>query len=281
MPTPGPFPPPVVESGPAAGWYADPWAPHAQRYWDGRQWTSWTAAPDLADRAGEPTLPLAAALGALVVTVSSLVGSRFLLDALGRFEWPILVYVAISAVAGYGPMVAYCAWTARRWGSGKLGTDLGFRFRWADLGWGPLTWLTAVLCQVTVGVAIVALGVPITSNTESLDDLGGERGVLIALLVTAVLAAPVVEELVFRGVVLRGFRSVMGPVTAVALQAVLFGAAHVDPARGVGNVGLVIVLSAVGAVLGVAAVLFRRLGPAVLAHGILNGVVMCYVLLVS
>jgi len=37
--TTGPATPPV----PAAGWYADPWAPGTYRYWDGTHWTEHTA----------------------------------------------------------------------------------------------------------------------------------------------------------------------------------------------------------------------------------------------
>jgi membrane protease YdiL (CAAX protease family) len=78
--------------------------------------------------------------------------------------------------------------------------------------------------------------------------------------------------------VLRGLRSVLAIAPAIALQAVLFGIAHVDPVRGRGNIGLVLVLTAVGAVLGVAAHKLRRIGPTMLAHGILNAVVMAIVL---
>ena len=65
---------------------------------------------------------------------------------------------------------------------------------------------------------------------------------------------------------------------AIGLQAVVFGAAHVDPVFGVGNVGLVMVLSGVGAVFGIAAYLLRRVGPTIVAHAIFNGMVMLIVL---
>ena len=61
----------------------------------------------------------------------------------------------------------------------------------------------------------------------------------------------------------------------------LFGLAHVDPVRGSGNVGLALILGAVGVALGGAAYLFRRIGPTIIAHGIFNGIVMTIVLLVD
>jgi membrane protease YdiL (CAAX protease family) len=70
----------------------------------------------------------------------------------------------------------------------------------------------------------------------------------------------------------------MGPVLAIAVQGVLFGFAHSDPARGAGNIGLSLVLSAVGVALGTSAYLLRRIGPTVIAHAIFNGVVLIIVL---
>ena len=48
-----------------------------------------------------------------------------------------------------------------------------------------------------------------------------------------------------------------------------------------GSVGLVLVLAGVGVALGGAAYLLRRIGPAIIAHAILNAVVMAVVLLQS
>jgi membrane protease YdiL (CAAX protease family) len=93
-----------------------------------------------------------------------------------------------------------------------------------------------------------------------------------------VVAAPIAEEIVFRGVVMRGLLSRRGPVMAVGLQGVLFGFAHFDPVRGSGNIGLILVLSSVGCVLGGAAFLFRRLAPTMIAHAILNGIAMALAL---
>jgi membrane protease YdiL (CAAX protease family) len=84
----------------------------------------------------------------------------------------------------------------------------------------------------------------------------------------------------FRGVVMRGFASVAPVWLAVVGQGLCFGAAHVDPVRGWGNIGLLLVLGTVGAVFGGAAYLLRRIGPTVIAHALYNGVVMVIVLTV-
>jgi membrane protease YdiL (CAAX protease family) len=223
-------------------------------------------------------LPVAAAVGAIVVLTASLVASKLLLDALIDLEWPVLVYVALLALLGYGPSVAWCRIVSRRWGSGRLRDDIGLRARWADLGWGPLVWLGAIGAQLAAASLVVAFDLPIANNTDAIESVGADRTYVVSIVITAVIAAPLVEEMVFRGVVQRGLRSRLPIALVVALQGVLFGAAHVDPVRGAGNLGLVLVLSGVGIALGVATALFRRLGPAIIAHAIFNGVVLVIVL---
>jgi membrane protease YdiL (CAAX protease family) len=265
------FPPPSTAP---AGWYPDP-SGRGQRYFDGLAWAG--GHPGFSEPEEHPSLPLGAALGALVVLVLSLLIGKSLVDWLVRYDWPVIAYVIILAVLGYGPSVVWGAYVRKRWGAQRL-TSLGWRFRWSDLGWGPLTWVAAVGTQVVTAAVVLILDVPLSSNVESAADLDADRAYLIATLVTAVVAAPVIEELVFRGLVLRGLLSRMRPAVAIALQGVLFGVAHVDPVRGVGNIGLAIVLSGVGIAFGTSAFLTRRLGPTVIAHAIFNGVVMAIVL---
>ncbi len=265
------LPPPTTAP---AGWYPDPVGP-GHRYFDGHAWVE--QHPGFVTPDDHPSLPLGAAIGALVVLVGSLLIGKGLVDWLVRYDWPVIVYVVVLAVVGYGPSLVWGAYVRRRWGAKDL-SSLGWRFRWSDLGWGPLTWLAAIGAQIVIGAVVLVFDIPLSSNVDSASDLDADRAYLIATLATAVIAAPVIEELVFRGLVLRGFLSRMGPALAIVLQGVLFGVAHIDPVRGWGNVGLALVLSGVGIVFGVSAYLTRRLGPTVIAHAIFNGVVLAIVL---
>ena len=237
-----------------------------------------TLPPPAAPRAPHPTLPIQVAVGAVVVLSVSLLASKYVLDALVGFEWPIVVYVVLLALLGYGPSLVWCKVASDRWGTGQVGRDLGLTPRWTDLAWGPLVWITAVGCQIVIGVLVLVLDIPVSNNTDGITELQADRTYVVSIVITAVIAAPLVEELVFRGLVLRGLLSRTHAVAAVALQAVLFGLAHVDPVRGAGNIGLVLVLSGVGAAFGGAAYLLRRIGPTVVAHAIFNGVVLAIVL---
>jgi membrane protease YdiL (CAAX protease family) len=271
-----PLPPP---SAAPAGWYPDP-ATGGRRYFDGVKWVSPEAGGAgfvLEHRDEHPTLPVAAAVGAVAILVASLVLTKALIDALVGRSWPLVTYIAISAIGSYGPSLAWLMVVRRRWGGGRFAA-IGWRFRWADLGWGPLTWVAAVGTQIGVAVLVLVLDVPLSSNVESISDADADRAYVVATAIAAVVAAPVVEELVFRGLVLRGLLSRVGPVVAVVVQGVLFGVAHVDPARGAGNLGLAMVLSGVGIALGTGAFLARRLGPSVIAHAIFNAVVLTILL---
>lgn len=225
-----------------------------------------------------PTLPLAAAVGAIGVLSGSLLGSKYLLDSIVGFGWPVAVYVALLGAVGYGPSLWWCRFASRRWGTGDLGTDIGLTPRLADLGWGPVIWIGAIGAQIAVGAVLVALGVPLVGNTEGIEEISADRTYVVSLVVTAVIAAPVVEEMVFRGVVMRGLRSRLPIVAAVVLQGLLFGVAHIDPVRGVGNIGLVLVLAGVGVAFGVAVALLGRIGPSMVAHALFNGAVLLVVL---
>ena len=229
-------------------------------------------------REAHPTLPFAVGVGAIIVLVASLLGSKFVLELVIDFEWPVVAYVALLGAIGYGPSVAWWWFATKRWGSGNRRSDVGFLPRWSDLGWGPLIWLATIMTQVAVAAIVLALDVPLSNNTDDIGELTADRTYTVAIVITAVVAAPLVEELVFRGMVLRSLLSVSAPPVAVIGQGVLFGVAHVDPVRGAGNIGLVLVLSGVGAAFGGAAYLLRRIGPTIVAHAIFNGVVLLIVL---
>jgi membrane protease YdiL (CAAX protease family) len=268
------FPPPTTAP---AGWYPDP-VGGGSRYFDGRMWQPVDqSAVAFEQRPPHPQLPVSAARGALVILLASLIVGRTLIELLVEYDWPVLVYVVILTLLGYGPSVAWAWYVRRRWAGGRLG-EVGWKFRWGDLWRGPVTYLVAVGIEIVVALLVTLAHIPTSGNTDDVSDRGVDRVYVIAVVVTAVIAAPVVEELVFRGVVLRGLLSRLGPVPAIALQGLLFGMAHFDPVRGAGNIGLMIVLSSVGITFGAAAYLMRRIGPTVIAHAVLNGVVMVIVL---
>ncbi len=251
-----------------------------QRYWDGQGWTEQLAQPVAVTPPPPPfpSLPFPVAVGALLSLAVPLVASRWILRPFADHDWPIVAYVLVAGLVAYGPPLVFLRFASRRWGTGRPATDVGLTMRRVDLGWGPLTWLSCFAAQAGVAIVVIALDIPFQSNTESIRELRDDRGFVIAMLVLSVVAAPLVEEIVFRGLVLRGLLSRWPVALAVAAQGVLFGLAHLSPERGMRNIGLVLILSAVGVVLGASAYLVRRLAPTIIAHAMINGIAMAVVL---
>lgn len=223
-------------------------------------------------RPPHPTLPPAVAVGAVVLTAVPLITSGWFVRWLDGFSLPVPAHVAIAVGFTYGPALLWW-WLASGWlGTGHRRNDAGVIVRVADLWWGPLTWLACFVAQAVVGQIVLSSGIPFESNVDDLGSGRSETQFVVTLIVLTVVIAPIAEEIVFRGLLMRGLLRVMPVGPALALQGVLFGVAHVDPARGAGNVGLAILLSAVGVVLGGAAYMHRRLAPAMIAHAILNAI---------
>lgn len=254
----------------AAGWYALPGHDGAERYFDGYRWTETIhRSTAFADRAAEPTLPLQVAIGGLVALAASLVVAPSLSNALDGL--PLAVALTIAVVAAYLPSVVWLVFASRRWGSGNLVADYGIRWRWSDIGWGPLAWLGTLLAMGITLNLLEAADVPYRGN---LDVTGVEltTATKVMLVITSVVVAPVVEEILFRGAVLRGLRSRVPVAIALVVQAAFFGFAHFQPEFGRDNLGLNLVLGVAGLSFGLITVWARRVGTAIVAHAVLNGV---------
>jgi uncharacterized protein len=158
---------------------------------------------------------------------------------------------------------------SRRKGAGDLGTDFGFSFRWSD----PLVGLpVGVVCQLLL-VPLIYLPLqqfiskhdleePVRKVTDS-----AHGGGYIALTIVVVVGAPIVEELFFRGLVLRSLQRRFGDTWAVVGSAVVFGIAHFELLQ-------LPALVALGIILGVMAVSTKRLGPSIFTHAGFNLVTM-------
>jgi membrane protease YdiL (CAAX protease family) len=162
---------------------------------------------------------------------------------------------------------------ASRWhGSGRPVEDFGLRGRTVDLLTGTVV---GVLSQVVLVPTIAFLMRPLVGRpdvsgpVEELIESG--TGLSLAILVLSVtVAAPLVEELFFRGLVLLSIQRRLGIVWAVVLSSVLFGLAHPQDLPPAGLVLVMVSLAVFGVVLAVLTVRTRRLGPAIVAHAVFN-----------
>ena len=102
----------------------------------------------------------------------------------------------------------------------------------------------------------------------ALSGLTGEEWVFAA--VGFVIAPAIAEELLFRGLALRGLLSRLTPGGAILGSSILFGAAHLDP-------GQAIATSVLGVYLGTLAFASRSTRGAILCHMLNNGVALASV----
>ena len=88
---------------------------------------------------------------------------------------------------------------------------------------------------------------------------------LVEVLLTAVVA-PLLEERLFRGYLLRGLRDRFGPVLGVLGQAAIYGAAHAWALRDASRPATVVGMAAAGAVFGWMAHASEDLKPVLVGH---------------
>jgi membrane protease YdiL (CAAX protease family) len=93
-------------------------------------------------------------------------------------------------------------------------------------------------------------------------------------VVLGVVVAPILEERLFRGLLLAGLRPRFGPVVAVLLQAAIYGLAHVWALRDASRPATVVGMIAVGAVFGWMANATEDLRPVVVGHAMFGAWVM-------
>lgn len=152
-------------------------------------------------------------------------------------------------------------------------STLGFAFRPIDLLWGIAA---GMLLRILVSVLEVLVYGSLPAMATGAAPSGSIAVVVsfVLAVLAATVLAPVVEELFFRGLLLRSIRgSISGRSVwmAVVLSAALFAALHLVVADSaaealVTGVGTFLVGLAAGA----AAVLTGRLGPAIVTHVVFN-----------
>jgi membrane protease YdiL (CAAX protease family) len=156
------------------------------------------------------------------------------------------------------------------------------RLSWRELGLipGPITqqigWalVAAVLVWVTVpALTFVCQLLAIPKQLYQQDWIHslapGNLWESLILILTICLAAPLVEELVFRGFVLRSIRERVGPGWALAVSSLLFGVAHGQA---------MILTTGIGLIFGWVASHRQSIVPTLIAHVLINAMSMALLL---
>jgi len=188
---------------------------------------------------------------------------------------PELSAVALSvlgtaALAGVVVLLARpAAQESGRW-SDAFGLDLP---QWADsgrvLGWAVLLTLGPLAVLAGLRWAVPGLAGAVPDNASFLRYQPPMA--LLGYVLLAVTVAPVLEELLFRGLVLRGLMLRLGFWPAALVSSAGFGLFHAQDA-GPGSTLLIVALAVLGLGLCVLTRRTGRLGPAIGVHAVRNAV---------
>ena len=153
-----------------------------------------------------------------------------------------------------------------------LSLDFSF-FKWSSLGWLAVSNVVMIGVNMLGAIIMLLEGQAIsTANQDALNALF-QHVPKILLVVGAVIQAPILEEVVFRGLIPQKIFTkhyVLGLVVGV----ILFGLFH-----GPTNIGSFVIYAGMGAVLAAVAYIFKRLEMSILAHMLRNGVAVLIMIL--
>lgn len=154
----------------------------------------------------------------------------------------------------------------------------------AAFGWGPprvgdtgrvLLWTIAAFLAMRVAMAIMVALLPQLQrqNTSNIHVHGLNAAELVILALIAVVVAPMLEELTFRGLALRAAMRRFSFLPSALGSSVFFGISHAaEESTAAAALMLSVAMAAVGFVQCLLVRRTGRLGPAIAVHGLLNAI---------
>lgn len=185
----------------------------------------------------------------------------------------------LSFLAAWIPLLGAVLIASFLRGQRSLRLDFGLRFTWLDILFG-LT-LGFFLRSITTLIEIVFYGSPATGGVTFRPTVYDVWWVLLAVI-APVLISPFIEELFFRGLLQRSVlkasarslppTSRVPTVIAVTVSSLVFAAVHMLQTSGGAQMAVVgLSTLIVGIALGTLAAVTGRLGGAIIAHVVFNG----------
>ena len=97
----------------------------------------------------------------------------------------------------------------------------------------PLILLAAIPLNLGIAGPLVELIPMADFFRDMILELASDKGLLMFLAL--VIAAPVLEELIFRGIILDGLLKIYSPARAIVISSLLFGLIHLNPWQFIGG----------------------------------------------
>lgn len=225
-------------------------------------------------RWGLPDVGLAWIVGLLAALIaSSIVAAAAGIDT-NRVSDDVGVLLA-SVVGQAIGVIGTLELVARRKGRGSLGADFGLVARLPGGRWTTAAlWLLAGVALQLAILPFLQIVVDVHGKAETQDvveQFKQARGpALVLFAVIVVTVAPVAEELLFRGALLRALQRRMTPAWAVFVSALAFAAVHPLLSPSIGSVIAIPGLYALGLLSAALAIRTGNLSASILLHAGFN-----------
>ena len=180
--------------------------------------------------------------------------------------------LAVATGAAWLVQVAALAFTSSHYGTGDPIGDFvehyALRFRPVDLVGIPIGVIAQLVIVPLVYVPLRGIW-PDTFSESELEERARELAdkangwTVVLLVVIVVVGAPLVEELVYRGLLQRSMSAALGVVPGLLIVSIWFALMHPTPIEWPG-------LLVAGAVFGAGLALTGRIGPGILTHAAFN-----------
>lgn len=251
---------------PPAGWYPDPYGQAPLRFWDGTGWTPHAAGPPAGYGYGPPPRNIWRRLDERVaamraespapwgmrpilipmLTFFAVVVAGGLLAALwspsGQSRATVGLLLGVAGYAVLGAAIRYAGQPiARR--HGGWAAAFGWTRPHAHDARPVVPWFLANIGARLIAGVIVALAVPAWRNASgsNVNLHGRSTGVIIATLIVVAVIAPPIEELWFRGLILRTLMRRLSFWPAAVAASLMFGLFHtyeLDTLAGAAQLGI-------------------------------------------
>jgi membrane protease YdiL (CAAX protease family) len=242
-------------------------APSEERLVGDRRWGAWFAIGWVASQL------VGGAFYAWALDAFATTGSGIAVGAAG------VLADAGPSLADGAPLLALALWATPAWAvqlgavglatkarGQRLGRDLRLRAVPMDVAVGLGA---GIVAQLGIGILYWLSRVDVDDPARELTGKGtGLGGALVLLLLLAVVA-PIVEELLYRGLLLGWLVTLMPQWVALLVSSAVFAAAHLQAVQFPG-------LMIAGLTFGWLAVRRGRLGPAIVAHMAFNATTVLY-----
>jgi membrane protease YdiL (CAAX protease family) len=181
-------------------------------------------------------------------------------------DWPLWLD-AVLLIPLWVSLLAGTIVISRHWGTGSLRDDYGLRFRAFDLLGIPIGIVTqAVLIPALYWVLQIFFNFDadqVSSQARTLTDRAGSDAEVVLLVLMVVVGAPIIEELFFRGLLMRSIQARWNDGLALVVSSLFFAFVHFQVLQFAG-------LFVFGLIAGTCAQRTGRLGMSICAHAAFN-----------